>query len=81
MDIMHPVMAQCLAPFAPPPSINDDDVVLVDLKTLRPITTYGSSSASAEEVRRGGLPARLGQGWMKGMQLRHMQAARAEVSA
>ncbi len=73
MGNMHPIFAAALAPFAPPPSINDDDIFLVDLQTMKPIQSFGASSVTAQEVRRGGMPARLGQGWLKGMQLRHMQ--------
>lgn len=83
MDGLPHVFQQVLAtaPFAPAPSINDDDVFLVDLRTMKPIRVYGASSATAEEVRRGGVPARLGQGWMKGMQLRHMQESRGELTS
>lgn len=80
MDTMHPVMAQCLAaqPFAPPSSLNDDDLYIVDLKTLKPVTSYGCASATARDARQCGVVVKPGQALLKGMQLRHMQGARDE---
>lgn len=80
MDGLSHVFQEVLAaqPFVPPPSLNDDDIYLVDLRTMKPIRCYGCASATAQEIRRGGVPAKLGQGWLKGMQLRHMQGARDE---
>lgn len=78
MDSMHPVMAQCLAPFAPPQSLNDDDLYVVDLKTMKPLASFGCASATAQSARYNGMNVLIGQGVMKGMQLRHMQGARDE---
>lgn len=83
MDNMHPVMAQCLAvqPFAPRPSLNDDDLYVVDLKTMQPVTSYGCASATARDARYSGVAVRPGQALLKGMQLRHMQGAKADGGA
>lgn len=43
MQYLHPAFAQALAiaAFAPPVSLNDDDLYVVDLKTVQPVTSYG----------------------------------------
>lgn len=79
MQNLHPAFAQALAaaPFAPPASLNDDDLYVVDLKTMQPVSTYGCASATAQSARYNGVAVKPGQGLLKGMQLRHMQAVRA----
>ena len=79
MDPLPHVFRQVLAaqPFAPP-SLNDDDLYVVDLKTLQPVTSYGCASATARDARHSGVAVRPGQALLKGMQLRHMQGARDE---
>lgn len=80
MDPLPHILSQVLAaqPFAPPPSLNDDDLYIVDLKTLKPVTSYGCSSATARDARQCGVAVKPGQALLKGMQLRHMQGARGE---
>lgn len=80
MDPLPHILSQVLAaqPFAPPPSLNDDDLYIVDLRTMKPLKCFGCASATAQSVRYHGMTLLIGQGLMKGMQLRHMQGARDE---
>lgn len=83
MDPLPHILTQVFAaqPHMPPPSLNDDDLYLVDLRTMKPLASFGCASATAQDARYHGMNVLVGQGLLKGMQLRHMQAARAEVSA
>lgn len=83
MQYLHPAFAQALAiaAFAPPVSLNDDDLYVVDLKTMQPVTSYGCASATARDARYSGVAVRPGQALLKGMQLRHMQGAKADGGA
>lgn len=71
---LNPVMAEYLAPFAPPArrSLNDDDLYVVNLRTGTVVQEYGASSASAAAARIEGLPLKIGQGLLTGMQVRSL---------
>lgn len=72
---VNATMAECLSPFAPPParrSLNDDDLYVIDLDTLSVLQEYGSSSASAQAARIGGIPIKPGQALVRGMQARSL---------
>lgn len=83
MDGLSHVFKQVLAaqPFVPRPSLNDDDLYVVDLKTMQPVTSYGCASATARDARYSGVAVRPGQALLKGMQLRHMQGSKADGGA
>lgn len=43
MANLHPVMQQALAPFTPPrPSINDDDVYIIDIRSRQIVSHVGA---------------------------------------
>lgn len=41
---IHPIMQQALAPFAPPPSLNDDDVYIIDIRSRQVVSHVGAMS-------------------------------------
>lgn len=71
MDNMHPLMAQALAPFAPP-SLNDDDFYIINLRTRTVVREYGASSPAAQQARTQGIPVLPGHALVSGMAARHL---------
>jgi len=70
---LHPTIAECLSPFAPPPArhtLNDDDLYVVDLRTRTVVQEYGCSSTSAQAARIAGLPVKPGHALVTGMAAR-----------
>lgn len=72
---------QAVTPGREPRKLNDDDLYIVDIRTLEPVTSYANSSATARDARYNGVAVKPGQALLKGLQLRNMQDARAAVAA
>lgn len=59
MDLLHPLMRESIAPFAPPRrSFNDDDFYVIDIRTGNVILEYGASSQTAQAARLYGISVR-----------------------
>lgn len=69
MSNLHPIFQQALAPFAPP-SLNDDDFYIVDLKKRAAVSQFDCASVSAQVARTQGIPVLPGQALLTGMQAR-----------
>ena len=72
MDNMHPQMRQALAPPAPR-TFNDDDLYLIDMRKRRVIQEFSASSETARAARTTGVPLRVGQALLKGMQAKYLE--------
>lgn len=66
MNNIHHIMAEALAPFVQPRSLNDDDIYLVDVRT-RTVVRMVSNNARAT-----GFHVALGQALLTGMQARFL---------
>ena len=72
MGNMHPTFAAALAPFAPPPLLNDDDMYVINLRTRTVVQEFGAASPSAQIARSQGLPVKPGHALVSGMTARHL---------
>lgn len=51
---------------------NDDDIYVIDLRSMAVVQEYGARSPKAQQARLCGLPVRPGCGVFRGMQARSM---------
>ena len=72
MQNVHPTVRQFVAPFAPPPLLNDDDMYVINLRTRTVVQEYGASSPMAQEARSKGLTIKPGHALVTGMAARHL---------
>lgn len=62
---LHPIMQQALAPFAPKaPSINDDDVYVLDIRSRQIVSRVGTMS----DWRNSKFPTPVGCAFVSGLQ-------------
>lgn len=70
MGTMHPIFTAALAPFAPPPVLNDDDIYVINLRTRTIVQEYGASSPMAQRARSQGLTIKPGHALVTGLTAR-----------
>lgn len=70
MNHIDPTIARFLSPWVPPAFLNDDDIYVIDTRSLEVVQEIGASSPMAQEARLTGVPAKPGCAVLRGMQAR-----------